>query len=134
MGEHQVKYSKRAERCTDGRLGRWRRPRYTLGRTGIRLGNVGLRTRCGRLGRDCVCHRLLPTDWWRVNGISYGDSQHHRLCTELRDYAVVYRYGFAELFHYGRVRLRCLYGDLLTVYVEGQKPAKVLREDIRTLC
>ena len=37
-------------------------------------------------------------------------------------------------FHYRRVRLRCLHGDFLAVHVEGQKPAKILRQDVRALC
>lgn len=120
--------------CTDSLLGCWRRPRHTLGGTGIRLGNASLRARCWRFSCDCICHRLLPTDRWRVDGISNGDSKHHWLCTELCYHSVVYRHGIAELFHYCGIRFRCLYGDLLTIHVEGQEPAKIFRKYIRMLC
>lgn len=134
MGEQQAGNLEGVNNRTDSLIGRWRRPRYTLGRTRIRLGDVGLRTCCRRLGCDCVRDRLLPTDRWRVDGISDGDSQHHRIRTKLCYHAVVYRYGLAELFHYRGFRFHCLHGDFLTVHVEGQKPEKVLGEDIRALC
>ena len=111
--------TRRADGCTDSLTGCWRRPRHTLGRTSIRVGDVSLRARCGRVSRDCVCHRLFPKNRWRVDGIGHGDSQHHWLRTELCDYAVVYWYGFAELFHHRRVCLHCLYGDFPIVHVEG---------------
>jgi len=134
MGEQQAGCLEGIYDLTDSLIGRWRISRHTLGRIGIRLGYACLRARRWRFSRDCICYRLLPTDWWRVHGFGDGYPKHDRIRTELCDHSLVYRYGFAELFHYRRVCLRCLYGDILTVHVEGKKPTKILREDIRALC